>query len=164
LFIPQRYRDIILSAYKILKIEIDEKTDSSVSTKGDIADQSFFDMYRDMTWNRALISARGSEVISQKLQAFTDVLLENGIVCILLSIDLEDPSAWSLVETAVNIGYFYSGVFPESFPGGHDAIQMQFLHNVKVDPSSIQIYQESGKEIYEFIRDEVKHIFPVPVE
>jgi anti-sigma regulatory factor (Ser/Thr protein kinase) len=159
LYIPPRYREIILSTYKHLKIDIREKEDSPICPKGELFDQSYFDTYREMTWKRALISARGGDLISQKLQAFTDVLIENGIVCILLSIDLEDPSALTLTDTAVKTGYFYSGIFPESIPGGHDAIQMQFLHNIKVDPSSIQIFQKSGKEIFEFIRNESEHIF-----
>ncbi|MBN2354831.1 ATP-binding protein, partial [candidate division KSB1 bacterium] len=164
LFLPPCYREIITSTYNRLKIDINEKKDGRVRSKGDSSGRSFFDTYKDMAWHRALISARGDELICQKLQAFTDVLLETGIVCITLSIDLEDPSACALAETARKIGYFYSGIFPESFPGGHDALQMQLLNNVKVDPGTILIYQDSGKEIYQFIQNEAKQIFSPSAE
>jgi anti-sigma regulatory factor (Ser/Thr protein kinase) len=159
IFVPKRYRDIILNAYKALAISVNEKSNPEVSDNKVISEQPFFDTYRDITWNRALISARGGELICQKLQAFTDVLIENGVLCITLSIDIEDPGAPSLAEAAVKAGYFYSGIFPESFAGGRDALQMQLLNNITVDPASINIYQSSGKEIFEFIKNEAAHIF-----
>lgn len=157
--IPGRYRELILAAYRVVNIEIEESGGIERQGREQTGNAAFFDTYRDLTWNRALISARGDEVIGQKLQAVTDVLVENDIKCITLSLDLEDPGVERLVEAAVKIGYFYSGIFPEGFPDGHDALQMQYLHMITVDPAAIAIYQESGKQIYAFIMSEVPHLF-----
>ncbi len=159
LHIPKRYRDIVLSTYDLLKLGVTEAAVGRTGKAQGGSDVPFFDTVRDMTWKRAVINARGGDVIVQKLQVFTDVLVENGFVSVLLSIDLEDPSAPALTEAAAGAGYFYSGIFPEGFPDGHDALQMQYLHGVSVDPASILIYQESGKTIFDFIRNEAHGIF-----
>lgn len=154
-YIHPAYKDIVAGSYKVLNLEIEEKNTSAEIGHFD----EYFDNYRETAWNRALISARGGEAIQMKLAAFTEVLLENGIVSIILSIDLEDPGAVELVETARRLGFFYSGIFPESFIDGHDVIQLQYLNNVKVNPAGIKIHQPSGKIIFDFIRNEAAHIF-----
>ena len=107
--------------------------------------------HSDLTWNRALIEAAGGEAVHYKLAAFTAFLLEQGVACILLSIDLEDPSAPALTLAAEALGYFYSGIFPESGRRGHDVLELQFLNGITLDPSQIQLHQPSAKAILAYI-------------
>jgi len=157
IYVPNKYRDLVLSAYRILNIPVIEKKEAD--KKEDMTNHDYFDSYKDIAWNRVLINARGGEIICQKLMAFTEAFVDNGIAALLLSIDLEDPGAFALAETAQKTGYFYSGILPESFAGGHDSIQMQYLNGVKVNPAEIKIYQNSGIEIFNFIKEEAKQIF-----
>lgn len=77
----------------------------------------------------------------------------------MLSLDIESPYTPKLAQEAAKLGYFYSGIFPSSFHGGHDALEMQFLNELTVDLDKIILYQPSGKEIMNFIRQEVPHVF-----
>ncbi|MHC1737740.1 MAG: ATP-binding protein [Ignavibacteriaceae bacterium] len=156
-FVPAKYRGPVLSAYKVLNIPVNEKT--KAGNKGGGIERDYFDSYKDIAWNRVLINARGGEIICQKLIAFTEAFVDNGIAAMLLSIDLGDPGAFALAETAGKIGYFYSGILPESFIDGHDSLQMQYLNGVKVKGDEIKIYQPSGIEIFNFIKEEAKGIF-----
>lgn len=153
LFIPERYRDLVLDAYRCLGIPSEEAAPGSATAVPDAVD-----CQRDPAWNRAVITACGREVACHKLRALTELLVESGIVCIMLSIDLEDPGAPMLTEAAAALGYFYSGIFPESLHG-HDALQLQYLNGVTVNPEEILLYQEPSKRIMAFIRSEAPQVF-----
>ena len=107
---------------------------------------------RDLTWNRALIDAAGGEAVRYKLAAFTQFLTEQGLACIQLALDLEDPGTPALAAAAEDLGFFYSGLFPESGPGGHDMLELQFLNGITIDPDQIRLYQESGRAIMSYIK------------
>lgn len=154
-YIHPYYREIVVDSYQTISLEIIEKEHHKNGNRF----EEYFDNYRENDWSRALISARGGESIQKKLATITRVLVENGILSIVLSIDLEDSSAIELVDYARSIGFFYSGIFPESFFDGHDSIQLQYLNNITVDASVISIHQVSGRRIFDFIRKEVPHIF-----
>jgi len=154
LFIPGRYRAMVLGSYRCLGISVAEAASVAAAAVQDVVD-----CQRDPGWNRALINACGGEGAAYKLRALTELLVENGIVCIFLSIDLEDPGCPRLAEAAAQLGYFYSGIFPESLPGGHDALQFQHLNGITVRPEEILLHQEPSKEIMAFIRAEAPQVF-----
>jgi hypothetical protein len=118
----------------------------------------FVDCKRDLTWNRAELIAIGGIATCYKLRAVTEVLCENGIACIQLSLDLEDPDTPLLTEEAGRLGFFYAGILPESLQAGHDALQLQFLNGLRVNPDEILLYQESALQVMEYIRNEVPDI------
>ncbi len=148
LYLPERHRDMILHSYDWLGLDVTEADPSALPRLGG---DDFLECHRDLTWNRALIEAAGGEAVHYKLAAFTAFLLEQGIACILLSIDLEDPSAPTLTLAAEALGYFYSGIFPESGRRGHDVLELQFLNGISLDPSQIQLHQPSAKAILAYI-------------
>ncbi len=147
---PSRHRDIILHSYDWLGLRVTEADPAALPRLGG---DDFLECHRDLTWNRALIEAAGGEAVHYKLAAFTAFLLEQGVACILLSIDLEDPSAPALTLAAEALGYFYSGIFPESGRRGHDVLELQLLNGISLDPSQIQLYQPSAKAILAYILD-----------
>ena len=156
-FLPPRYREILRKSYQWLGIPITEDAPTIA------IEEESVDCQRDLTWNRALIEARGGAVARHKMLAFTELLLEQGTACILLSIDLEDPRAGELVEEAAAAGYFYSGLFPESLENRHDALQMQLLNGIRLDPCEIHLHQESAQEIMRWVQAEVPQIFAVEI-
>lgn len=155
-FPPHRYRDLILRSYEWLGIPV--VTVLSGET-GELPGNEFLSWSKDSTWNRAVLAASGAGENRYKLRAVTESLVEGGIACILLSIDLQAPGAPQLAEDAASLGYFYSGLSPESMPGGHDALQLQFLNGLQVDPADVLLYQESAHEIMAYIRREAPHVF-----
>jgi anti-sigma regulatory factor (Ser/Thr protein kinase) len=154
-YVPAPYREIIFDAYALLGIPVVEGGETGNET----FDNGYVECKRDQTWNRALVDARGTGASCHKLRAVTELLVESGIAHILLSIDLEDPGAPQLAAEAGALGYVYSGLFPESMESGKDALQLQYLNGIKVDPSRILLYQESAKMIMDFIKSEAPQVF-----
>jgi anti-sigma regulatory factor (Ser/Thr protein kinase) len=148
LYPPSRHREMIRHSYDWLGLMVTEADPTALPRLGGT---DFLECHRDLTWNRALIEAAGGEAVHYKLAAFTAFLLEQGIACILLSIDLEDPSAPALTAAAEALGYFYSGIFPESGRQGHDVLELQFLNGVTLNPTQIQLHQPSAKAILSYI-------------
>ena len=87
-----------------------------------------------------------------KLAAFTEFLTEQGLACIQLALDLEDPGTPALAAAAEDLGFFYSGLFPESGPGGHDMLELQLLNGITIDPGQIRLYQDSGQAIMAYLK------------
>lgn len=158
LYVPEQYKEIILYTYQCLDIQVNPVTPLVASADED-AQESYFDFYHDVTWNRATINASGGDTVCYKLHAITDILKQNKVDCILLSIDLESRYAPLLAKTATELGYFYSGVFPSSFKDGHDALQLQLLNGITVNPDAIVIYQQSAQAIMDFIKKEAPQVF-----
>ena len=157
LYLPPRYGDLIRSTYELLKMPAprEEGPGDHAAPEGG----NTLECAKDLTWNRAVLEARGGEEARYKLRAYTEILLEQNIACIVLSLDLEDPGTPALVEEAVSLGFFYSGLMPESLKGGHDALQMQLLNQIQVDLEGILLHQPMAKIIMEHIRTEAPQIF-----
>ena len=157
LYPPLRYGDLIRSTYELLQMPAprEEGPGDHATPEGG----NTLACAKDLTWNRAVLEARGGEEARYKLRAYTEILMEQNIACILLSLDLEDPGTPALAEEAVSLGYFYSGILPESLKGGHDALQMQLLNQIQVDPENILLHQPSAQALMAHIRTEAPQIF-----
>jgi hypothetical protein len=154
IFPPEPYRDMILRSYRWLDLPC-RVYEIPFGVPGE--DRVTCD--RDLTWNRAVVEARGGEAARHKLRAYTELLLEQDVACVILSLDLEDGGTPILTEEAIRLGYVYSGIFPDSMREGHDALQLQLLNGIKVDPGEIRLHQPSAAEILEYIRVEAPGLF-----
>jgi anti-sigma regulatory factor (Ser/Thr protein kinase) len=154
LFLPERYREMILTSYGWLGMSPLEGLSGTAEPGEDLVTTT-----RDLTWNRAVLGARGGATARHKMAAYTELLLEQGVACAVLSIDLEDPGAPLLTEEAARLGFVYSGIFPESTKDGHDALQMQLLNGITLDEAKILLHQDSAKAILAFVKSEAPRLF-----
>lgn len=153
IFPPLRHRDMVLRSYGWLGLSVTTPEPEATRPAGPGAGPGdYLHCQRDLTWNRALIDAAGGEAVRYKLAAFTEFLTEQGLACIQLALDLEDPGTPVLAAAAEDLGFFYSGLFPESGPGGHDMLELQFLNGITIDPGQIRLYQESGRAIMSYLK------------
>ena len=150
---PPRHRDLILRSYGWLGLSV-TASDPGAPLPASPAEGpgDYLHCHRDLTWNRALIDAAGGDGVHYKLAAFTEFLTEQGIACIQLALDLEDPGTPALAAAAEDLGFFYSGIFPESGPGGHDMLELQFLNGISIDLDQIRLYQPSGQAIMAYLK------------
>ena len=146
---PPRHRDMILQSYDWLGLTI---SDGAGKTQEADTGEDRLEYQRDLAWNRAKITAAGGEAVRYKLAAFTEFLVAQQVACIMLAIDLENSSAPALCDAAEALGFFYSGIFPESGQNGHDVLELQFLNGVVLDPAEIKLHQPSAKSIMDYIR------------
>jgi serine/threonine-protein kinase RsbW len=81
------------------------------------------------------------DIIKQQLREFC----LNKVESIYVEIPVDCPASALLSEQLSNTGFMLSGIIPE-FRNG-DYLKMQYLNNVRVDPSKINIASELGKEL-----------------
>jgi hypothetical protein len=153
LYLPTVYRERLIQSYDWLGLTIMEENPPSSLPPG----RATCD--RDLTWNRAVVEVTGGLEAAYKLRAYTELLLEQGVASILLRIDLEDPGAPLLTDEARALGFCYAGILPESLHDGHDALILQRLNGVRLDPAEILLQMDSAKQILAWIQDEAPGLF-----
>jgi anti-sigma regulatory factor (Ser/Thr protein kinase) len=176
-YLPRRYRGIITRAYERLGIKIIE---SEFAPAASMTGQSEAPLNEaslskvqlskaplregvscknDFVWLRSLIEIYGGEHSCGKLHAYFDLALEYKMASIVLSLDIQNPHAPRIAEYAAGLGFFYSGLLPQSLKNGHDALQLQYLNGETINPDKIILHMDSAREIMDFIRSEAPHIF-----
>ena len=150
---PDRFRDLILRSYRWLDLPVE------LGNPADPPEREDGSLDRDLVWNRATLELRGGGASCARLEAYTGMLVEQQVACILLSLNLEDPGALPLAEAAVRLGYVYSGVFPDGTSDGKDALQLQYLGGEPIDPEAIRLHQDSAREILEILRRQSPEVF-----
>ncbi len=145
---PERHRTMILSSFSWLGIPVmlGRQEDAARADRSHTIEHEW-----DHAWNRASIEAIGGKTALLQLQELTEHLSRQGVVSIVLSIDLEDPRAALTADEAEKLGYFYSGIFPEGCHDGHHALQLQRLNGVTSDPARIRLHQPTAHEIMAYI-------------
>lgn len=74
------------------------------------------------------------------------------IECIFLDLPLGDPATAQCSPIAETLGFFFAGVVPE-FDNG-DFMRLQYLNNVRTDPSKTIVVSDFGKYLFEYIQKE----------
>ena len=60
-----------------------------------------------------------------------------------------DPAAMQFTERLEQLGFFFGGIIPEKDKG--DVLRLQYLNNVAIDPSQIQVASDFGKELLAYV-------------
>jgi serine/threonine-protein kinase RsbW len=103
------------------------------------------------TYNRATIEVeRYGEGVLRQLKAALKDLCVRKIDQITLYLPLEDPCTGLMCAEFEALGFFIAGVLPFSHDG--DVLMLQYLNNVPIDYSKIQVASEAGKTILEYVR------------
>ncbi len=71
------------------------------------------------------------------------------IDCIFLDLPLSDPATAQSCAAAEMLGFFFSGMIPELDNG--DFLRLQYLNNVKIDPSKTVVVSDFGKYLFDYI-------------
>ena len=74
----------------------------------------------------------------------------DGIAAVNLFLSLEDPATASLTAELEKLGFFFSGILPGSRIG--EALILQYLNNVDLHYSKIQVHSETAREILAYVR------------
>jgi serine/threonine-protein kinase RsbW len=72
------------------------------------------------------------------------------LACINLFINMEDPGICEHTAELEKLGFFFAGILPCTRAG--DAIILQYLNNVEMDYSKINLYTDMAKELCSYIR------------
>ncbi len=69
--------------------------------------------------------------------------------CIFLDLPLSDPATAQSCAAAEMLGFFFAGMIPELDNG--DFLRLQYLNNVKIDPSKTVVVSDFGKYLFDYI-------------
>lgn len=99
-----------------------------------------------------IIIRRYSDDIVMELKTKLKELCLKKIEVIHLFLSLADPLTYRFGERFEEFGFFFAGVLPAGLGHG-DALILQYLNNVPIDYSRIQLESDLAKEILEYIRN-----------
>jgi len=71
------------------------------------------------------------------------------IDCIFLDLPLSDPVTAKSCAAVEMLGFFFAGMIPELDNG--DFLRLQYLNNVKIDPSKTVVVSDVGKCLFDYI-------------
>jgi serine/threonine-protein kinase RsbW len=77
--------------------------------------------------------------------------------CIYLDLPLSDPLTASVCAGMELLGFFYAGIIPDYLPSG-DALRLQYLNNVSIDPEQVVIVGDFGRELFGYITNEWQRV------
>jgi GNAT superfamily N-acetyltransferase len=104
------------------------------------------------TYNRAIIVIQryGEHVVSETKVILKDLCVKK-IDQITLYLPLLDPSTGLLCEEFEKLGFFFGGILP--FYDSGDVLILQYLNNVSIDYSAIQVASEASEKIVAYIKE-----------
>lgn len=145
-FVAERFYSVIKRIYDNLGLQREVNMVGSDSITTFSAEISKIHTQVKPDFNVAVISlvTIGNDAFDQISQQLREFRL-NKVESIYCEIPVDSPSAAVLSAQLSNIGFMLSGIIPE-FRNG-DYLKMQYLNNVRVDPSKIYIASELGKEL-----------------
>jgi len=96
-----------------------------------------------------LVHSYGLNILKEIKATVRDLCIKQ-IACITLVLNLEDPLTYFLTSDFERMGFFFSGILPQTVVG--DALLLQYLNNVSLDYDKIKIYTDQGKDILAYIK------------
>lgn len=96
------------------------------------------------------IAEYGSDVLYSIRKLLREYCLHH-IEAINIFLKLTDPITFHLTKELEKMGFFFAGILPESRIG--DALILQYLNNVDLDYTKIQLVSDIAKELLVYIRE-----------
>ncbi len=147
---PQHHRAFVEKIYRNLGLE---RTVGPVAEKTPVQeDASALTTTVVPTYNRAVIEVEkyGGNILSELRMGLKDLCVRK-IDQIVLYLPLEDPYTGAMCSDCEALGFFIAGILPFFRHG--DLLILQYLNNVPIDYSKIQIASEAGREILAYVKD-----------
>lgn len=150
IYSPARHVQIIRQFYSTLGAShIIEETSGDMGEY--LEEQSVIDMKIDeMAGSAELWIFRAGPDIDSELSDALRRLCTGGIASIALFVSMEDQTAQRYTETFEGMGFFFSGILPETPIG--DALILQYLNNIDIDYAAINILPGDPEMLLNYIR------------
>lgn len=95
------------------------------------------------------INRYGSDV-SQVFRQELFLLRHNDIRVVELFLNLSDPFTPRFVSLAEELGFFFTGILPET--GRGDSLLMQYFNGVQIDYDTLHVVSDAAKELLDYIQ------------
>lgn len=148
LYFTGRYRQVVECLYGRLGLSFspgDERDDCDGDTVISVTRTAILNV-ADIVVHRA-----GGDLADQLRLQLRLLCLEQ-LPVIYLHLDLERPYTRGCLPDIETLGFFFSGILPESLDG-HDALIMQYLNNQLIDYGQIRLHSPESAELLAAIRE-----------
>ncbi len=148
---PAEHREMVERLYKNVGAAHayaapDEEQVSAIREKSSIRT----DIYSSEECAEIWAEESGRDLVKQVKASLHDLCLKQ-LGAIYLYLSLEDPATCALAPELEKLGFFFSGILPQTDIG--DALVFQYLNNIEMDYSKIQVLTDTGKALIEYIKE-----------
>lgn len=95
------------------------------------------------------VERSGQDALQQVRASLHDLRMRQ-LGAVYLYLDLADPATYFLTPEFEKLGFFFSGILPETEIG--DTLILQYLNNVRLDYGQVQVLTEMGKDLLAYIK------------
>lgn len=154
-YLPARHRAMIEKIYGWLGLERSCPHVGAEVLAG-LPEQSRIEVDVASAFGMAAISvvAPGRDLTRRVHEQIEELKLSR-VDVIHLDLPLAHPATQELVPQLEALGLFFSGIYPEKHDEG-DLLRLQYLNNLRVDPTVIVTASERGKELLDYVLAEMK--------
>ncbi len=157
LFAPEHHKVMISKLYQNLGASPNFVIPPSDAFKYDITSTVFYTGVNELeSCAEIFIASYGSDVKLELRKILRSFCIKQ-IAAINLFLKLEDPLTYWLTEEFEKLGFFFSGILPESRIG--DVLVLQYLNNVDMDYGKINLVSDVAKELLAYIKERDPNIF-----
>ena len=160
IFPPEKHREIIEEVFSLIPAQIvlgDPENDSAVEKHN--KNRSELTYTKMEVFNTANIISYSTDMkILRSIQVAMRKLCIEHTDVLYLFLDLEQPGCARLADECEKLGFFFCGVLPFGMYGRHTLI-LQYLNNIEIDFSKIQLHSEFAKKVKTYISDEYQKAF-----
>ncbi|MGD2185457.1 MAG: hypothetical protein PVI71_04980 [Desulfobacterales bacterium] len=152
IYAPPHHRDMIAALYKELGVNPVIKMAVSVKTK-EAASPSVFKIRRieSMSYARLIIDRYGHHIVDELKAKVKELCLQKTEI-INLFLNLADPLTGTYAKRLEKLGFFFAGILPAGLSDG-DALILQYLNNVPIDYSAIQVKSTMAKKLLAYVHE-----------
>ncbi|MCX5796690.1 MAG: ATP-binding protein [Elusimicrobia bacterium] len=115
------------------------------------------DVYASESCAEIWIERYGQDAVRQVRASLHD-LCRRQLGAVYLYLDLADPAAYFLAPEFEKLGFFFSGILPETEIG--DTLILQYLNNVQLDYGQVQLLTDMGKSLLDYIKAKDPNLVP----
>ena len=150
LYPPPHHREMVEAAYRNIGAEHDYESPAAPPELP--AEDSRIDarIFASESCGEIHVAKPGRNVVREVRIALKNMCIKQ-IASISLFMNLADPATASLAEEMEKLGFFFAGVLPQAAVG--EALVLQYLNNVELDYSKIQVHSEMAKRLLAYIRE-----------
>jgi anti-sigma regulatory factor (Ser/Thr protein kinase)/ribosomal protein S18 acetylase RimI-like enzyme len=157
IYAPPHHRDMIAAIYKELGVAPDIK-DAVPDPAKKAASKSVFKikLVGSMNFARIMLTRCGDH-IAEELKIKVKELCLKKIEIVNLFLNLSDPLTYIYTAQFEKLGFFFAGILPAGFADG-DALILQYLNNVPIDYSAIQVESALAAKLLTYVREQDPNI------
>jgi serine/threonine-protein kinase RsbW len=151
LFLPEHHSAFIRGLYQNIGIDRTFERSPGSLPEDTLEERSNISIAVQPGYNKASIEVHhyGRNAVSDVRTILKDLCIKK-MDHILLHLSLEDPFTGALCSRFEELGFFISGILPFYHIG--DALILQYLNNIHIDYSKIQVASEAAQDILDYVR------------